>query len=132
MLQLHDAMKADMDYQQRAEQIVHDFPAGSTWVCYTDQVSHAALAGQHQFEQTFKLSVAKMHDPRTSPLRVLEGLVRAAPRMIRSRGHDNLAGADHTISQYRLSPHSKPSTATKAINSPGRKPPSVARRQSGQ
>jgi hypothetical protein len=74
MLQLHDAMKADQDYQRRAAQVVHDFPAGSTWVCYTDQVSHAALAGQHQFEQTFRLSVVKMHDPRTSPLRVLEGL----------------------------------------------------------
>ena len=67
-------MKADHDYQRRADQIVHDFPAGSTWVCYTDQVSHAALAGQHQFEQTFRLSVPRMHDAATSPLRVLEGL----------------------------------------------------------
>jgi len=74
MLQLHDAMKADVDYQRRAEQIVHDFPAGSTWVCYTDQVSHAALAGQHQFEQTFRMSVKRMRTPATSPLRVLEGL----------------------------------------------------------
>jgi hypothetical protein len=74
MLQLHDAMKSDGDYQQRAEQVVHDFPAGSTWVCYTDQVSHAALAGQHQFEQTFRLPVGRMHDVVTSPLRVLEGL----------------------------------------------------------
>jgi hypothetical protein len=74
MLQLHDAMKSDGDYQRRAEQVVHDFPAGSTWVCYTDQVSHAALAGQHQFEQTFRLPVRRMHDAATSPLRVLEGL----------------------------------------------------------
>jgi hypothetical protein len=74
MLQLHDAMKADVEYQKRAEQIVQDFPAGSTWVCYTDQVSHAALAGQHQFEQTFRLSVKQMRTPEESPLRVLEGL----------------------------------------------------------
>jgi hypothetical protein len=74
MLQLHDAMKADTDYQKGAAQIVHDFPAGSTWVCYTDQVSHAALAGQHQFEQTFRLSVSQMRAPASSPLRVLEGL----------------------------------------------------------
>jgi hypothetical protein len=67
-------MKEDADYQDRAEQVAHDFPAGSTWVCYTDQVSHAAVAGQHQFEQTFRLSVRRMHDERTSPLRVLEGL----------------------------------------------------------
>ena len=50
MLRLHDAMKADADYQRSAGQVVHDFPAGSTWACFTDQVSHAALAGQHQFE----------------------------------------------------------------------------------
>ena len=74
MLQLHDTMKADQDYQKRAEQVIHDFPAGSTWVCYTDQVSHAALAGQHQFEQTFRLPVKRMHDAGMSPLRVLEGL----------------------------------------------------------
>jgi hypothetical protein len=74
MLQLHDTMKADGDYQKRAEQVVHDFPPGSTWVCYTDQVSHAALAGQHQFEQTFRLPVKRMHDADTSPLRVLERL----------------------------------------------------------
>jgi hypothetical protein len=74
MLRLHDAMKSDMNYQQGANQIIQDFPAGSTWVCYTDQVSHAALAGQHQFEQTFRLSVTRMRTPDTSPLRVLEGL----------------------------------------------------------
>jgi hypothetical protein len=74
MLQLHDAMKMDGDYQRQAEQVVHNFPAGSTWVCYTDQVSHAALAGQHQFEQTFRLPVPKMYDAATSPLRVLEGM----------------------------------------------------------
>jgi hypothetical protein len=76
MLRLHDAMKEDQDYQRRADQVVHDFPAGSTWVCYTDQVSHAALAGQHQFEQTFRLPVTGMRDAGTSPLRVLEGLAR--------------------------------------------------------
>jgi hypothetical protein len=74
MLQLHDHMKSDADYQARAEQVAHDFPAGSTWVCYTDQVSHAAVAGQHQLEQTFRLTVMRMCDEHTSPLRVLEEL----------------------------------------------------------
>lgn len=74
MLQLHDAMKADSNYQRQVDQVVHDFPAGSTWACFTDQVSHAAQAGQHQFEQTFRLSVKQMCDPQTSPLRVLESL----------------------------------------------------------
>lgn len=72
MLQLHDRMKADDDFQERSEQETMAFPSGSTWVCFTDQVSHAATAGQYQFEQTFLLPVSAMRDDRRSPLRVLE------------------------------------------------------------
>lgn len=74
MLQLHDRMKADLDYQSGADQTTYDFPAGSTWVVFTDQVSHAAMAGQHLLEQTFYMPVASMMDPSKSPLRVLERL----------------------------------------------------------
>src|SRR5262249_24307787 len=74
MLVLHDAMKADADYQERAPQEAFDFHAGSAWACFTDQVSHAAMAGQHQFEQTFTLPVEAMQSPETAPLAVLERL----------------------------------------------------------
>ena len=74
MLQLHDAMKADAAYQAGAEQISFDFPAGSTWIACTDAVSHAAMAGQYQLEQTFLLPVEAMREPARSPLRILEGL----------------------------------------------------------
>ena len=74
MLQLHDSMKADMNYQSSANQILFDFPAGSTWIAFTDQVSHAAIAGQYLLEQTFYLPVACMAEPSKSPLRILEGL----------------------------------------------------------
>lgn len=74
MLQLHDRMKEDTDYQTKAKHEVIDFPAGSTWMVYTDQVSHAALSGQFQFEQTFYLPVPAMQEPSASPLKVLERL----------------------------------------------------------
>lgn len=74
MLQLHDAMKADAAFQEGAAQERYDFPAGSTWLAFTDQVSHAALAGQYQFEQTFLLPVTAMADASRSPLRTLEAL----------------------------------------------------------
>jgi hypothetical protein len=74
MLQLHDAMKADAAYQAGAPQTAFDFPAGSSWIAFTDQVSHAAMAGQYQLEQTFLLPVGAMRDERRSPLRVLERL----------------------------------------------------------
>lgn len=72
MLQLHDAMKADDEFQRTSRQEAVDFPAGSTWIAFTDAVSHAATAGQYQFEQTFLVEVGEMLDEARSPLRVLE------------------------------------------------------------
>ena len=74
MLQLHDRMKEDTDYQQTVTQHTQPFPAGSTWVVFSDQVSHAAMSGQHQFEQTYLLPLRGMLQPETSPVRVLERL----------------------------------------------------------
>jgi len=74
MLQMHDRMKSDLAYQRRASQRVFEFPAGSTWMVFTDQVSHAVLSGQHALEQTFYLPLSSMEDPSKSPLRVLERL----------------------------------------------------------
>ena len=75
MLQLHDSMKADATYQAEALQQRVEFPSGSTWVAFTDQVSHAAMAGQYQLEQTFMLPVNAMIDEHRSPLRILERLM---------------------------------------------------------
>ena len=75
MLQLHDRMKADTAYQAEAPQAPIDFPPGSTWMAFTDQVSHAATRGQYQLEQTFLLPVEAMIDERRSPLRILERIV---------------------------------------------------------
>jgi len=75
MLQLHDRMKADGAYQSEAPQSVHEFRPGSTWIVFTDQVSHAAMQGQYALEQTFYLPVGCMRDPSLAPLRVLERLL---------------------------------------------------------
>jgi hypothetical protein len=83
MLALHDAMKSDEEYQRSADQETIDFPAGSAWACFTDQVSHAAMAGQHQLEQTFSLPVESMEDRGKAPLSVLEHL---AGRPLAPRG----------------------------------------------
>jgi 3-deoxy-D-manno-oct-2-ulosonic acid (Kdo) hydroxylase len=74
MLQLHDAMKLDDRYQSESAFEELRFPAGTTWMVFTDQVPHAALAGRHALEQTFHLDASKMKHPERSPLRVLEGL----------------------------------------------------------
>ncbi len=72
MLQLHDRMKADADFQTTSPRERIEFPSATTWLAFTDAVSHAATSGQYQLEQTFLLPVDAMDDSRHSPLRVLE------------------------------------------------------------
>jgi hypothetical protein len=72
MLQLHDSMKLDDDYQRNITKHRIDFPPESTWIVFTDHVSHAALSGQFLLEQTFYLPVDAMEDPEVSPLRQWE------------------------------------------------------------
>jgi len=76
MLQLHDAMKRDLDYQLNSPQLTVPFPAGSVWACFSDQVSHAAMSGQYMMEQTFHLPVSKQYDTNTSPLAILRRYTR--------------------------------------------------------
>jgi hypothetical protein len=71
MLQLHDAMKSDTDYQQNAPQVTMPFPAGSTWVVFSDQASHAAMSGQYMMELTAQLPPQEQYDPDASPLAIL-------------------------------------------------------------
>ncbi len=75
MLQMHDAMKGDADYQKKGPQVAIDFPAGSSWICFSDQTPHAAMGGQYMLEQTFLLPVKSMQQPRRSPLQVLETML---------------------------------------------------------
>lgn len=75
MLQFHDIMKEDQEYQDRGIQWEVNFMPGSTWVCFSDQTPHAAMSGQFMLEQTFQLDVEDMVDSSQSPLKVLEGLV---------------------------------------------------------
>jgi hypothetical protein len=78
MLRLHDRMKHDAAYQRGVEQRVFDFPAGTSWMVFTDEVSHAAVRGQYALEQTYLLPVDAMLDPSHSPLRVLERMTGRA------------------------------------------------------
>lgn len=78
MLEFHNEGKADDAYQNSAEKTRLDFPPGSTWLVYTDRVLHAALGGQHLFEQTFHPEVDSMQRPAQSPLRILENMTQKA------------------------------------------------------
>ncbi|MBW8845397.1 MAG: Kdo hydroxylase family protein [Burkholderiales bacterium] len=72
MLQLHDGMKGDLDYQRDCPQVTMPFPPGSTWVCYSDQTAHAVMSGQFMMEQTLHLAAERQVDPSANPLAILE------------------------------------------------------------
>ena len=74
MLQLHDGMKSDTDYQKNSDQVTMPFAAGSVWVCFSDQTSHAVMSGQYMMEQTLHLAVEQQYHPEASPLAILTRL----------------------------------------------------------
>jgi 3-deoxy-D-manno-octulosonic acid hydroxylase-like protein len=74
MLGLHDTAKADLEYQAKCAQQVVRFAPGTTWLCFSDQVMHAAVSGQFMFEQTIHLPVSALYDAKSAPLAILERL----------------------------------------------------------
>ena len=74
MLGLHDAAKADMEYQRTCDQLEVHFTPGTTWICFSDQVMHAASSGQYMLEQTVHLPLNALYEPGRSPLAVLQRL----------------------------------------------------------
>lgn len=75
MLQLHDDMKRDLAYQAHCPQAAVDFMPGSTWICFSDQTSHAAMSGQYMLEQTLYLPAGCELHAAASPIAILTRLM---------------------------------------------------------
>jgi hypothetical protein len=78
MLRFHDYLKGHQDFQRDCVKHRHEFPPGSTWIAFTDMVSHAVLSGQYALEQTFFVPIDSMLTPQLSPLRILESIASTA------------------------------------------------------
>lgn len=74
MLDLHDAAKRDMDWQREAAAEPAEFPPGTCWMVFTDQVPHAAIAGRNALEQTFNIDPAVLAWPDRAPAAILARL----------------------------------------------------------
>jgi 3-deoxy-D-manno-oct-2-ulosonic acid (Kdo) hydroxylase len=74
MHRCHNAMKEDARFQEDCPKQRWEFPPNSTWIVFTDFVSHAVLEGQYALEQTFIVSRDVMVRPEISPLAILESL----------------------------------------------------------
>ncbi len=78
MLGLHDQAKADLGYQRDCRQELVRFAPGTTWLCFSDQVMHAAVSGQFMLEQTIHVPQSALQDRTRSPLAILERLTGRA------------------------------------------------------
>lgn len=74
MMRFHNFLKENARFQTECAKHPWQFPAGSSWMVYTDTVPHAVLAGQYALEQTFLVSPDALVAPEYSPLKVLEGI----------------------------------------------------------
>ncbi|HEV2136515.1 MAG TPA: Kdo hydroxylase family protein [Terracidiphilus sp.] len=77
MMQLHNAMKEDSEFQLGCAREQVQFAPGSSWMVYTETVPHAVLAGQYALEQTLLVDAAAMVKPESAPVRILEQMAGA-------------------------------------------------------
>lgn len=72
MLGFHDYLKANEAFQLNSPKQTMEFPPGSTWIAFTDALSHAVCSGQFALEQTLVLPCEALMLPERAPLRILE------------------------------------------------------------
>jgi len=78
MLGFHDFLKENGECQARAATEEFAFPPGSSWMVFTDMVSHSVLSGQFALEQTVLIDHRSMALPDRAPIAVLERLAGRA------------------------------------------------------
>jgi hypothetical protein len=74
MHRCHNTMKEDTNFQETTPKHRWEFPPNSSWMVFTDCVSHAVLSGQYALEQTLLIPQAALVEPQRSPLAVLESV----------------------------------------------------------
>ena len=77
MMRFHNFLKENARFQAESEKYPFQFPAGSSWMVYTDTVPHAVLSGQYALEQTLLVEPSALVAPEHAPLTVLEGIAGA-------------------------------------------------------
>ena len=78
MLRFHHFLKANQEFQETCLRTQWEFPPQSTWLVFTDMVSHAVLSGQFALEQTFIVGKNALVLPERAPVRVLERIAGCA------------------------------------------------------
>ncbi len=74
MTNMHNFLKENEEFQTNCHKDYWEFPPHSCWIVFTDQVSHAATAGQYALEQTIIVPHTGLVTPQKAPVSVLEKL----------------------------------------------------------
>lgn len=77
MMRFHNFLKENDAWQKAVVKQLFQFPAGASWIVFTDTVPHAVLSGQYALEQTFLIDRAAQVAPEHAPLSVLEEIAQA-------------------------------------------------------
>ncbi|HEV8253633.1 MAG TPA: Kdo hydroxylase family protein [Vicinamibacteria bacterium] len=78
MLSFHHFLKENRAFQEQADDKTRlSFPPGSTWMVFTDMVSHAVLSGRFALEQTFMVARETLALPERAPIAILERIAGA-------------------------------------------------------
>jgi len=78
MLRLHHFLKENGTYQKDCPKDHWEFAPRSCWMVFTDNLTHAALAGQYALEQTIIIPRSSLLKPENAPVSILERLMKTA------------------------------------------------------
>ena len=71
MLNFHNFLKENAEFQSSCRKDRWEFPPNSSWIVFTDMVSHSVLSGQFALEQTFIISQDSLVLPQKAPVNLL-------------------------------------------------------------
>jgi hypothetical protein len=74
MLNFHNFLKENSEFQSTTRKDRWEFPPNSSWIVFTDMVSHSVLSGQYALEQTFIISQKDLVCPEKAPINILRRL----------------------------------------------------------
>jgi hypothetical protein len=72
MVRLHQFLKTNDDYQEKARRHLWRFQPGEAWLAFTDGLAHAELRGRFALEQSFQVPLHVLARPELAPATLLE------------------------------------------------------------
>jgi hypothetical protein len=72
MLDFHNFLKENEEFQKTARKDNWEFPPNSSWIVFTDMVSHSVLSGQYALEQTIIVDKGDLTLPEKAPINILK------------------------------------------------------------